>query len=187
MFVDNRLYRLFVRPRRLLSLISKKSHGIGKCNPDDQMSGLRPQDSRILGIQDFRFGFHNPDLDHHPARRTWPASKKASKAFDERPQRATCKPVSCPSWWHEYDARTPTWRSSHYSFFVKELKWNLQKFCVYNEIMQTQIKLIQLINRRPAKQKLVLEHCCVSQDMSLHCFVVNRYTDNFMFVLSLRY
>ena len=50
--------------------------------------------------------------------------------------------------------------------------------------MQTQIKLIQLINRRPAKQKLVLGHCCDSQDMSLHCFVVNTDTDNFIFVLS---
>ena len=54
--------------------------------------------------------------------------QKASKAFDERPQGATDKPVSCPSWWHENDARTPTWRSSHYSFFVTELKlqWIVQ-------------------------------------------------------------
>ena len=66
-------------------LISK-SHGIGKCNTDDQMSRLIPQDSRILGIQDFRFGFPNPDLDHNRARRTWPAFNKASKAFDERPR-----------------------------------------------------------------------------------------------------
>ena len=58
---------------------SRKSHGIGECNPDDQMSGLRPQDSRILGIQDFRFGFPNPDLDHHRARRTWSASKNVRK------------------------------------------------------------------------------------------------------------
>ena len=43
------------------------------------MSGLRHQDSRILGIRDFRFGFPNPDLDHQQARRTWPAFKKRAK------------------------------------------------------------------------------------------------------------
>ena len=31
------------------------------------MSGLGPQDSRIVGIQDFKFGFPNPDPDHHRA------------------------------------------------------------------------------------------------------------------------
>ena len=32
-----------------------------------------------MGIQDFRFGFPNPDLDHHRSRRTWSASKKRVK------------------------------------------------------------------------------------------------------------
>ena len=46
--------------------------------------------------------------------------------------------------------------------------------------MLTEIKLIQIINRRPAKQKLVLGHCGVSEDMSLHYFVVNSNRDNFV-------
>ena len=67
---------------------------------------------------------------------------------------STYKPVTFSSWWHENDARTPTWRRSHYSFFVNELKWKwtvqltwcVIVICIYNEIiMHTQIKLIQII------------------------------------------